>query len=56
MALSGPGLAAMRSRPELVSHLVSVNSFSFLSGHATMAAITYLTLGVILARCSNVGA
>jgi hypothetical protein len=33
-----------------VSYLVSVNSFSFPSGHTTMATITYLTLGVILAR------
>ena len=39
-----------RPRPELVSHLVDVNSFSFPSGHATMATITYLTLGVLLAR------
>ena len=39
-----------RPRPELVSHLVNVNSFSFPSGHATMAAVTYLTLGVLLAR------
>ena len=39
-----------RPRPELVSHLVDVNSFSFPSGHATMATITYLTLGVLLAH------
>jgi undecaprenyl-diphosphatase len=39
-----------RPRPELVSHLVDVNSFSFPSGHATMATITYLTLGVLLSR------
>ena len=39
-----------RPRPELVSHLVNVSSFSFPSGHATMAAVTYLTLGVLLAR------
>jgi undecaprenyl-diphosphatase len=39
-----------RPRPELVSHLINVNSFSFPSGHATMAAVTYLTLGVLLAR------
>ena len=36
-----------RPRPELVSHLVDVNSFSFPSGHATMATVTYLTLGVL---------
>jgi len=37
-------LGFARPRPELVSHLVDVNSFSFPSGHATMATITYLTL------------
>jgi undecaprenyl-diphosphatase len=43
-------LGFARPRPELVSLLVDVNSFSFPSGHATMATITYLTLGVLLAR------
>jgi undecaprenyl-diphosphatase len=43
-------LGLARPRPEFVSHLVDVNSFSFPSGHATMATITYLTLGVLLAR------
>jgi undecaprenyl-diphosphatase len=43
-------LGFARPRPELVSHLVDVNSFSFPSGHATMATIIYLTLGVLLAR------
>ena len=43
-------LGFARPRPELVSHLVSVDSFSFPSGHATMATVTYLTLGVLLAR------
>jgi undecaprenyl-diphosphatase len=43
-------LGFARPRPELVSHLVDVNSFSFPSGHATMVTITYLTLGVLLAR------
>ena len=43
-------LGFARPRPELVSHLVDVKSFSFPSGHATMATITYLTLGVLLAR------
>jgi undecaprenyl-diphosphatase len=42
-------LGFARPRPELVSHLVNVNSFSFPSAHATMATITYLTLGVLLA-------
>jgi membrane-associated phospholipid phosphatase len=43
-------LGFARPRPELVSRLVDVNSFSFPSGHATMATITYLTLGALLAR------
>ena len=43
-------LGFARPRPELVSHLVDVNSFSFPSGHATMSTVTYLTLGVLLAR------
>ena len=42
-----------RPRPELVSHLVDVNSFSFPSGHATMATITYFTLGVLLASAQE---
>jgi undecaprenyl-diphosphatase len=42
-------LGFARPRPELVSRLVDVNSFSFPSGHATMATLTYLTLGVLLA-------
>jgi undecaprenyl-diphosphatase len=46
-------LGFARPRPELVSHLVDVNSFSFPSGHATMATITYLTLGALLARMQN---
>jgi len=43
-------LGFARPRPDLVSHLVAVNSYSFPSGHATMATVTYLTLGVLLAR------
>lgn len=38
-----------RPRPELVSHLVHVQTLSFPSGHAMMSAVTYLTLGVMLA-------
>lgn len=38
-----------RPRPELVSHLVHVQTLSFPSGHAMMAAVTYLTLGTMLA-------
>lgn len=39
-----------RPRPELVDHLVPVSSLSFPSGHAIASAVTYLTLGVLLAR------
>ncbi|MGX5831645.1 phosphatase PAP2 family protein [Mesorhizobium sp. 43Arga] len=39
-----------RPRPELVSHLVSVTSLSFPSGHAMLSAVTYLTLGSLAAR------
>ncbi|GLK68039.1 phosphatase PAP2 family protein [Hansschlegelia plantiphila] len=39
-----------RPRPELVDHLVPVSSMSFPSGHAMTSAITYLTLGALLAR------
>lgn len=46
-------LGFARPRPELVSHLVSTSSFSFPSGHAIMATITYLTLGVLLASAEK---
>jgi undecaprenyl-diphosphatase len=39
-----------RPRPNLVVHLVDVSSASFPSGHAMNSAITYLTLGAVLAR------
>lgn len=39
-----------RPRPDLVAHLVDVHSLSFPSGHAMNSAITYLTLGALLAR------
>lgn len=39
-----------RPRPDLVAHLSHAYSSSFPSGHAMLAAVTYLTLGVLLAR------
>ena len=39
-----------RTRPDLVAHSARVFSESFPSGHATLSAITYLTLGALLAR------
>jgi undecaprenyl-diphosphatase len=39
-----------RPRPDLVAHLAHAQSSSFPSGHAMLSAVTYLTLGVLLAR------
>jgi undecaprenyl-diphosphatase len=51
-ALLGPLLKVGfdRPRPDLVAHLVEVQTTSFPSGHALLAAVTYLTLGALLAR------
>lgn len=45
------GLKALfgRDRPDLVPQLVDVHTLSFPSGHSTLAAVTYLTLGILLA-------
>jgi undecaprenyl-diphosphatase len=42
-----------RPRPELVAHLVDVQTLSFPSGHAMVSAVTFLTLGVLLARMQS---
>jgi undecaprenyl-diphosphatase len=39
-----------RARPEIVPHLTYVTNASFPSGHAMIAASTYLTVGAMLAR------
>ncbi len=42
--------AFARPRPDFVSHAARVFTTSFPSGHATLSAITYLTMGALLAR------
>ena len=41
-----------RTRPDLVPHGVEVYTTSFPSGHAMLSAVTYLTLGALLATGS----
>ncbi len=39
-----------RPRPDFVTHAARVFTTSFTSGHATLSAIAYLTMGALLAR------
>ncbi|MBX3430985.1 MAG: phosphatase PAP2 family protein [Hyphomonadaceae bacterium] len=39
-----------RTRPDLVAHIVETTSMSFPSGHAMLSAVTYLTLGAVIAH------
>jgi undecaprenyl-diphosphatase len=39
-----------RPRPEIVPHVGYVSTSSFPSGHSMLSAVTYLTLGALLAR------
>lgn len=43
-------VAFARARPDFVTHAARVFTTSFPSGHATLSAITYLTIGALLAR------
>ena len=42
-----------RARPSAVPHLTGFDSASFPSGHSLLSAVTYLTLGVVLARLAG---
>jgi undecaprenyl-diphosphatase len=47
---SGLKMGFERPRPDLVPHGTRVYTASFPSGHAMLSAVTYLTLGAVLAR------
>lgn len=42
-----------RVRPEVVPHFVAVHTLSFPSGHAMLSAMTYLTIGALLAKAQK---
>ena len=45
--------AFARPRPDIVTHAVRVFTTSFPSGHASLSAITYLTIGALLAQSQS---
>jgi len=45
--------AFARPRPDIVTHAVRVFTTSFPSGHASLSAITYLTVGALLAQSQS---
>jgi undecaprenyl-diphosphatase len=47
---TGLKLVFERDRPDVVPHLVDVQTASFPSGHAMLSAVCYLTLGALLMR------
>lgn len=60
VAVAGGGLLTTvlklgfaRPRPDLVDHLVTVQSMSFPSGHAMSSAVIYLTIGALMANAER---
>lgn len=49
----GLKLGYERTRPDLVAHAVETLGSSFPSGHATLSAATYLTIGALLAHAQE---
>ena len=49
----GIKIGVARPRPDLVPHLVEVHDLSFPSGHAMVSAVTYLTIGLLVAQMQS---